>query len=137
MLALDQQDWFHQGLLECKMCETITHLRRENQQWPQKPDALIGAGLDQGLQIKGSFPGHIVHCTLRTEKNPELKLRDKVQHIDIPQLTMAPQRKSNQQQRPLDGLCMSVVVVVVMVVVVVVMTGPKFVFSAAEDTKDQ
>jgi len=45
----------------------ITHLRRENQQWPQKPNALIGAGLEQGLQIKGSFLGDIVHYTLRSE----------------------------------------------------------------------
>jgi len=45
-----------------------------------------------------------VSVFLKPKKTPELKLHDKVQHIDIPQLTMAPQRKSNQQQRPLDVL---------------------------------
>lgn len=44
--------WAWQRMSAC--LPTITHLRRENQQYPQKLNTLIGARLEQGLQIRGT-----------------------------------------------------------------------------------
>lgn len=72
--------WVWQRMSGC--LPAITHLRRENQPCPQKLDALIGARLEQGLQIRGTCSAFIVEAK-RAYYSPGLTIQDS-DHIERP-----------------------------------------------------